>query len=223
MVSASQSSEAPSDGTRRRILQAGLRSFAAEGYAGATTRMIASGAGVTLPAIAYHFGNKEGLHRACAEAIVIGYHAHMLPLAVAAREAADSSSLSADAARSWLDQLIESLVAAVSAGPEERLATHFALRELREPGPGYELLMRELWKPGILLVADLIARARGEKSASEQDRVGALMLLSSLSAFSILAPVALAVTGWGDVTGEHHATIAARARQLLDGLLAPGS
>lgn len=217
---ASPPGDLPADGTRNRILLAGMQSFAREGYGGATTRMIAAAAGVTLPAIAYHFGNKEGLHRACAEAIVGGYREHMLPLALAAREAADGAALSTAGARSWLDRLIEKLVAAIAAGPGERLATDFVLRELSEPGPGYELLLRELWKPGILLVADLLARARGHSGAGEQERAGALMLLSSLSAFTTLAPVAQAVMGWESVGQQHHSLIAAHAQKLLDGLLA---
>lgn len=212
--------ELPADSTRSRILLAGMQSFAREGYGGATTRMIASAAGVTLPAIAYHFGNKEGLHRACAEAIVGGYREHMLPLALTAREAADDAALSASGARTWLDRLIEKMVGALAAGPEERLATDFVLRELSEPGPGYELLLRELWKPGILLVADLIARARGRSGAGEQERAGALMLLSSLSAFTTLAPVAQAVMGWESIGQQHHGLIAMHAQKLLDGLLA---
>lgn len=210
------------DATYRRILEAGMQSFAREGYAGATTRMIASAAGVTLPAIAYHFGNKEGLHRACAEAIVEGYRAHMLPLALAAREAATGATLSPEAARNWLERLVESLVTIISAGPEDRLATDFVLRELSEPGPGYELLLRDLWQPGTLLVADLIGRARGRLAAQEGDRAAALMLLSSLSAFTTLAPVSLSVMGWNDITPDRHGAIAALARQLLSGLLAEG-
>lgn len=209
----------PADRTRERILAAGMQSFASEGYGGATTRMIAAAAGVTLPAIAYHYGNKEGLHRACAEAIVSGFRARMLPLVIAAREAADGASLSPADARLWLDRLLGALVAAIAAGPDDRLATDFVLRELSEPGPGYELLLRELWKPGILLVADLIARARGRTSAGEAERAAALMLLSSLSAFTTVAPVSLAVLGWAEITPHHHASITALAQQLLDGLL----
>lgn len=214
------SRESAPDGTRARILQSGMRNFAREGYGGATTRMIAASAGVTLPVIAYHFGNKEGLHRATAEAIVESYREHMLPLVRAAREAVDTGSLSAADARNWLQQVIDSLVAAIAARPEERLATDFVLRELGEPGPGYALLLRELWRPGILLVADLLARARGNRATGDEERAGALMLLASLSAFTTLSPVAQAVTGWEDIAESRRATIATLARQLLEGLLA---
>ncbi|WP_199555202.1 TetR/AcrR family transcriptional regulator [Sandaracinobacteroides hominis] len=208
------------DATARRILEAGMRAFAREGYAGATTRMIAAAAGVTLPVIAYHYGNKEGLHRACAEAIVGSYREHMLPLVLGARRAADTQSLSSSAAAVLLGQLLDALVSAIAADPEQRLGTDFVLREMTEQGPGFSLLYQELWQPGILLVADLLAIARGHQSAGEQERTGALMLLASLTAFTTQAPISLPVMGWQDLGESHRSNIAALARQLLAGLIA---
>lgn len=208
------------DGTPARILDAGMRAFAREGYTGATTRVIAAAAGVTLPVIAYHFGNKQGLHRACAEAIVEAYRERMLPLVQTARRSADSGVLSAETARAWLDRVLDALIAAIAAEPEQRLRTDFLLRELSEQGPGYELLFRELWQPGIVLVADLLAIARGRASAGEPDRTGAMMLMASLTAFSTLAPVSLSIMGWARLGDAQLAVIAGQARRLLDGLLA---
>lgn len=47
--------------TRRAILQAAERCFAARGPAGASTREIAAAAGVTQPLILHYFGSKEAL------------------------------------------------------------------------------------------------------------------------------------------------------------------
>lgn len=212
-------SESAIDATPARIRDAGLRAFAREGYAGATTRMIAAAAGVTLPVIAYHFGNKQGLHRACAEAIVDAYREQMLPLVLTARQAADSGGLSSIEARAWLDRLVDALIAAIAAEPEQRLATDFVLRELSEPGPGYALLFEALWQPGILLVADLLAIAHCRVAASETDRAGALMLLAALTAFTTQAPVSLSIMGWDGLGDEQRKLIADVARRLLDGLL----
>ncbi len=58
----------PRDGdpaeTRRGILEAAEVCFASAGFAGATTRQVASRAGVNVATLHYHFGNKEGLYRA---------------------------------------------------------------------------------------------------------------------------------------------------------------
>ena len=57
---------ARSDGeqSRVRLLHAGLRLFAQQGFANTSTREIAEAAGVNVAAISYYFGDKAGLYRA---------------------------------------------------------------------------------------------------------------------------------------------------------------
>src|SRR6202453_2333777 len=61
------------DETRQRILDAALNAFGAASFKVVTTRQITQAAGVSLPTLQYYFGDKEGLYRACAEAIVERY------------------------------------------------------------------------------------------------------------------------------------------------------
>lgn len=49
---------------RERVLNAGLRLFAAKGFAKTSTREIALAAGANVAAISYYFGDKAGLYRA---------------------------------------------------------------------------------------------------------------------------------------------------------------
>jgi len=49
---------------RRQLLQAGIKLFAMQGYAGTSVRDLALEAGVTPPLIKIHFGSKEGLREA---------------------------------------------------------------------------------------------------------------------------------------------------------------
>lgn len=53
--------------TRQRIVEAALAVFGERGYEGASTREIATAAGVNAPALQYYFNNKEGVYLACAE------------------------------------------------------------------------------------------------------------------------------------------------------------
>ena len=50
--------------TRRRIIDAARRAFAAGGFAAATNREIAMASGVTTGAVYHHFGSKEALYLA---------------------------------------------------------------------------------------------------------------------------------------------------------------
>lgn len=61
--------------TRLRILTAALQAFGSAGAAGATTRKIAHEAGVSLPALKYYFGGKEGLYLAVLERAYAGIRA----------------------------------------------------------------------------------------------------------------------------------------------------
>src|SRR6201994_488927 len=56
--------------TRARIVTAALRMFGERGFEAASTRDIATLAGVNAPALQYYFDNKEGLYLACVEHIV---------------------------------------------------------------------------------------------------------------------------------------------------------
>jgi AcrR family transcriptional regulator len=54
----------PGDDARARLLQAGLRLFAQQGYSKTSTRELAEAANVNVASISYYFGDKAGLYRA---------------------------------------------------------------------------------------------------------------------------------------------------------------
>lgn len=51
------------DDTKKRILKTAIKLFAEYGYAGTSTRMIATAADVNLSAISFHYNGKEGLYQ----------------------------------------------------------------------------------------------------------------------------------------------------------------
>jgi AcrR family transcriptional regulator len=60
----------PPKAPRQQLIDAGIEIFGLNGFHGATTRQIASLAGVNLAAIPYYFGSKEDLYNAVVEALV---------------------------------------------------------------------------------------------------------------------------------------------------------
>src|ERR1700690_4395891 len=94
--------------TRQRILEVALKVFGDASYQTATTRRIAEAAGVSLPTLQYYFGDKEGLYRACAEAIVERFRRYT---EVAGAKAAESlrEDCSPEIARTRLKALIAAL------------------------------------------------------------------------------------------------------------------
>ena len=55
---------APAEDARERLLRAGLRLFAQQGYSKTSTRELAEAANVNVASISYYFGDKSGLYRA---------------------------------------------------------------------------------------------------------------------------------------------------------------
>ena len=126
-----QGTQARGEDTRRRILETALDLFAAHGYEGASTRQIAEGAGVNLPAIQYYFGNKEGLYRAIIEDIVADTERHMSEVLPRVRTALDDPGATPAQLTELLCQMLEAFITVVTSGPHVML--HF-ISNMRLPG-----------------------------------------------------------------------------------------
>ena len=110
------------DPARARLLRAGLRLFAQQGYAATSTRELAQAAGVNVAAISYYFGDKAGLYRAV----------FFEPLG----EIADGIATFADAPLA-LDAALRAYYAhflgPLAQGEDGRLCVKLRMREMVEP------------------------------------------------------------------------------------------
>jgi len=183
------------DETRQRLLEVALKAFGDASYKVATTRQIAEAAGVSLPTLQYYFDGKEGLYRACAEAIVERYRRHTLAAAAAAVEALSAGG-AAETARLHLKALIHALAGFLVGSREAEGWAQFVAREMRDPGPAFTILYEKLWRPGVMTTARLIARILGVPEDDPGARIRALLLLSSLLAFRSGRSIALRTMGW---------------------------
>jgi TetR/AcrR family transcriptional regulator, regulator of cefoperazone and chloramphenicol sensitivity len=73
--------------TRARIVTAALKMFGERGFEAASTRDIATIAGVNAPALQYYFDNKEGVYLACVEHILERIWQHMAQVVEGAEQA----------------------------------------------------------------------------------------------------------------------------------------
>lgn len=89
---------------RDKILSVSIHLFAEKGFEGVAMRQIADAAGITLPAIYHHFGNKEALYRAV-ETEMYSQHATVL------LEVLHSDSGPQEKLRSFIINLADMLVA----------------------------------------------------------------------------------------------------------------
>ena len=202
---------------RQRVLEAGLKTFAEHGYAQSSTRQIAELAGVTLPAIQYYFGGKQGLYTACAEAVAERFAA-LTDEAAGEALAALRGPADRDRLRDALKATMRSVAVAMTASAQWRLWGAFAARELLDPGPAFDIMMERLWSPGIDLVATMIARLQGRDAADQPARIRAMLLIASLTAFQSGRAVALRTLGWQTFGDEELAAVISVVHAQIDAL-----
>jgi TetR/AcrR family transcriptional regulator, regulator of cefoperazone and chloramphenicol sensitivity len=112
---------------RARLLQAGLRLFAAQGYSKTSTRELAEAASVNVASISYYFGDKAGLYRAV-------FEEPMGPPEADIARYADPKLTLAQALHGFYASFIEPL----RQGDDARLCMKLHFREMLEPTGLYD-------------------------------------------------------------------------------------
>ena len=124
------------DPARARLLRAGLRLFAHQGFAATSTRELAQAAGVNVAAISYYFGDKAGLYRAV----------FFEPLGEIADDIAAFSDMQLsieEALRVFYAGFLEPL----SQGEDGQLCVKLRMREMLEPTGLWDQEVNEGIKP----------------------------------------------------------------------------
>jgi TetR/AcrR family transcriptional regulator, regulator of cefoperazone and chloramphenicol sensitivity len=203
--------------TRERILDVALKAFGAAPFLAVTTRQISQAASVSLPTLQYYFGDKEGLYRACAEAIVERYRRHTKLAGAKAAEALNEGA-SALTARLQLKELIAALGRFLVGTREAGRWAQFVARELRDPGPAFEILYAGLWRPGVELTARLIARILDIPENDPAARIRALLLISSLLAFQSGRSISLRTMRWSSIGPDELAMVLSGVEAQIDAI-----
>jgi TetR/AcrR family transcriptional regulator, regulator of cefoperazone and chloramphenicol sensitivity len=202
--------------TKERILNAALEEFGEASFLAVTTRGIAEAASVSLPTLQYYFGSKEGLYLACAETIVKRYRRN----ATVASEAAEAlrHGCAAEAARDHLKAVIGALAEFLVGSRETERWAHFVARELRDPGPAFEILYANLWRPGVEITARLIACILGKPANDPATRIQALLLISSLLVFQSGRSMSLRAMQWTTIGREELAMVLSGLKAQIDAI-----
>jgi TetR/AcrR family transcriptional regulator, regulator of cefoperazone and chloramphenicol sensitivity len=126
----------PHEDARARLLQAGLRLFAAQGYSKTSTRELAEAASVNVASISYYFGDKAGLYRAV-------FEEPMGPPEADIARYADPALTLAQALHGFYAGFIEPL----RQGDDARLCMKLHFREMLEPTGLYDPIAAHGIKP----------------------------------------------------------------------------
>jgi TetR/AcrR family transcriptional regulator, regulator of cefoperazone and chloramphenicol sensitivity len=199
------------DETRAQIVATALRVFAERGYHEASTREIATEAGVNPPALQYYFGGKEGLHRACAEFIIEQASVKIVPALARAGEALRDGRKRA--AADALYDLLDALAANLSRPGSESLTRFMARGRTDGAGPAMEMIRARVGIPVFEAMAALIGVVTGTSAASEITRLRTLLILGQVHWIHANRDQTMKVMGWPSLDADRIARIEMLVRQ----------
>jgi len=177
--------------TRAALIQSGLRLFGEKGFEATSTRDIAADAGANIASIAYHFGGKEGLRLACAEAIVAKF-----------REIAGSSVLApdpgadGDQATRVIETALVSMIRFFTLQPEARHIAAFVMREMIHPGAAIDLIYSEMVFPFHSALCRLWGVATHRDPESPASRLSVFAVIGQVIYFRLGQPIICKRMGW---------------------------
>lgn len=212
--------------TRARIVEAAVAVFSERGYDGASTRDIATAAGVNAPAIQYYFDGKEGVYLACVE--------HMIELMWgkmgAPVEAAESTLADADASDEALIAaslgILGTVVSTIQDSPQTSAMRAFLDRHQAGLCPAVATkAFEERFKARIgRVIRQLIARLSGFALEDERTVIHSLALFTQGLAFRVQKPKLLDALKWTAVNQKEmelvRDVVLMQARFTLEGLVA---
>jgi AcrR family transcriptional regulator len=206
--------------TRARIIATALRVFGEEGFNQASTRQIATDAGVNPPALQYYFGGKEGLHRACAQFIIDRVMVMVAPALLAAREIKGSAQhvRAIDALCALLDAMADGLVAAGS----ESWSRFITRGKADGAGPAMGMLRQNIGMPIMLTVAQLIAVVTDGDPTDAVIRIKAAAILGQLTTFLTNRESTMEALNWPEFTAQRLQLIKTVVREHTRAILAGG-
>jgi AcrR family transcriptional regulator len=208
----------PGEATRMSLLGAGLDLFGRKGFDATSTRDIARAAGVNIAGIAYHFGGKVGLHRACAE--LIGRTIAALFPAAEATDARRDDDLSPDEALERFLEVGSGFARFLLARPEAEAIARFMVREQMDPTATFSIVFEGLIRPRHARMCRLWGRAVGEDPKSEDVIIAVSTVIGQIVFFRVGRATALRVLGWETIDGERVERILAVVRETIRAMAA---
>lgn len=201
------------EGTRQALIRAGLDLFGRNGFDATSTREIAQAAKVNSAGIAYHFGGKDGLRRACAEAIIARMQAVLAGGAPAVPSTLDAADR--DAAAEQLLALIDRVVAFLTTVPESEVVARFVVREMLTPGPAFDVIYGGLFAPVHRRICEVWAAATGMAAEAPATRLAVFAAIGQVFYFRIARPAITRRMGWDGIGPDEARAITATVRRSV--------
>ncbi|MBT8144049.1 MAG: CerR family C-terminal domain-containing protein [Gammaproteobacteria bacterium] len=211
------SNSAPADrshDTRERLLRASVRVFSELGFEAASTRQLASQAGVNLAAIPYHFESKKGLYLAVAAYVADQIGARLLPTLEGLQPTTDKV-----AARAALHRLVQAMIRLVAGEPEADCWAGFILREQAQPTEAFEVLYERTMGRIHETVAQLVGVISGLPADDPLTRLRSITLTGQVLVFRTSRAGVMRTLGWTEYDAGHLELIGQVIAEQVDCIL----
>ena len=211
--------------TRARIVEAAVEVFGERGYDRASTRDIASAAGVNAPAIQYYFDGKEGVYLECVEHLIALLWRKMAPPVEAAEHAlADAETDDATLVEVSLG-ILGMVVSTIQDSPQTSAWRAFLDRHQAGLCPeSATMAFEERFKTRIgRVIRQLIARLSGFAVEDDRTVIHSMALFTQGLAFRLQKPKLLAALKWTEISQKEmeqvRDVVLMQARFTLEGLV----
>ncbi len=190
------------DETRARIISAALDVFGTHGFGGASTRMLAESAGVTLPALHYYFDSKEGVYLACAEHIAEQLDERFRALTSGVADALGGPPPPRARVLDMLLTFVDSFTDFFLGAHELEKWVMFIIREQAQPTKAFDIIFERVMQRTFNALAALVGQLLERPVSDMEVRIRTFTLVGQLVFFRTAREAALRVTGWRDFDGE---------------------
>ncbi|HKQ94771.1 MAG TPA: CerR family C-terminal domain-containing protein [Aestuariivirgaceae bacterium] len=199
--------------TRNRLLTAAIDAFGRKGYDGASIREIAAAADTNLAGIAYHFGGKDKLYRACLSHIVSTI-ADRVGTRLEGRLANPSET--PEAARLALKAILGAMAEVILATPRLSSFARVIVREQMDPSPAFAILYDSFMAPMHARLCGLWGAATGKPPESDEVKLAVFTLVGGVLVFRITRAGTLKRLGWKDIGPTELKSIIRRLEDNVD-------
>ena len=186
--------------TRENLLKAGVLVFSELGFDAASTRHLASQAGVNLAAIPYHFESKKGLYLAVAEYVAEQIGRRMLPTVEGIASDAGQPGFDDRAAREALSQLLANMAQLLVGVPEADAWAGFILREQAQPTEAFDVLYDNTMGRVLGSLFLLVGQLTGRDAHDPRARLASIAIMGQLMIFRTSRAGVLRSMGWDAYT-----------------------
>jgi AcrR family transcriptional regulator len=193
--------------TRARIVTAALKMFGERGFEGASTRDIATVAGVNAPALQYYFDNKEGVYLACVEHIVARLWEYM-------------SEVTERAEQALANELADGVLIEAFCAVQARLAEFMFKKDTADwrlfmarlqsgegPPASFQIFQQGTKKRMSTVTATIVGRLLGRPADDEETLLRTMTLTGQLTVFQCAPRSVLARLNWDAVDAERLALL----------------